>query len=261
MVSYGLRTQDGLNRYDGYNIKIYKNDPEDNSSLPNNQVQSISIDKDGNFLLGTLSGLAIFDRVSETFSLVYVDSSDVTSTANNVSKVFEDSKGRIWIGTGRGIYQFNLEKKKFTLAKIKNNDNTIPTDGTVFSFMETSANEIYAGYLFGGLIKYNETLNLFEIIEGKIEQQNPLNRNLIFNTFEDKTGKLWICTNNGLFTYDPHSKSLEEIKLFKAETFDNNNSTVTDIYQDENGYLWITTAQQGIFRYNLRTNTFNKLER
>ncbi len=255
-----IGTQDGLNRYDGYNFKIYKNDPEDNSSLPNNQVQSISIDKDGNFLLGTLSGLSIFDRVSGTFSLHYPDSNDATSISNNITKIFEDSQGRIWIGTGRGLYLFNLEKKKFSLTEIKNNENTIPTDGTVFSIMETTANEIYAGYLFGGLIKYNETLNLFELIEGKSEKKDPLKGNLIFNTFEDKTGKLWICTNFGLFTYDPHSSLFEEIKLFKSESFENNNSTVTDIYQDESGYLWITTAQQGIFRYNLRANTFNKLD-
>ncbi|MCB0742828.1 MAG: SpoIIE family protein phosphatase [Ignavibacteriae bacterium] len=255
-----IATQDGLNRYDGYDIKIYKNDPENKSSLPNNEVHSLILDEDDNFLVGTLSGLSIFDRVSETFSLYYVDSNDVTSTANNVTKIFEDSKGRIWIGTGKGIYQFNIEKKKFTLAKIKNMDNTIPTDGTVFSIMETSANEIYAGYLFNGLIKYNETLDLFEIIEAKLQDQNPLDRNLIFSTFEDKTGKLWLCTGEGLFTYDPRSKSLEEIKLFKIESYDNNNSTVTDIYQDENSYLWITTAQKGIFRYNLRNNTFNTLD-
>ena len=255
-----IATQDGLNRYDGYNIKIYKNDPEDNTSLPNNQVQSISIDKDGNFLLGTLTGLAVFDRVSETFSLVHVDSSDLTSTANNVIKVFKDSRGRFWIATGRGLYQFDIEKKKFTLAKIKNNDKTIPTDGTVFSIMETAANEIYAGYLFGGLIKHNESLNLFELIEAKSEKQNPLDRNLIFNTFEDKTGKLWLCTNAGLFTFDPHSKSLDEIKLFEEESIDNNNSTVTDIYQDESGFLWISTGRQGMFRYNLSSNTFNKLD-
>ena len=154
-----IATQDGLNRYDGYNLKIYKNDPEDSSSLPNNQVQTLSIDKDGNLLLGTLSGLSIFDRVSEAFTQVYIDSNDITLPSNNVIKIFEDSKNRIWIGTGRGIYQFDIEKKKFSLAKIKNNDNTTPTDGTVFSIMETAANEIYAGYLFSGLIKYNETIN------------------------------------------------------------------------------------------------------
>ena len=251
-----IATQDGLNRFDGYNFTIYKNDPENPNSLPNNQVQALLIDKNENFIVGTQSGLSIFDRVSGSFTTYYADSNDITSQANNFAEVFEDSKGRIWSGTNRGLYLFNVEEKTLTLAKIKNNENTIPTDGPIFSIMESAAGELIAGYLFHGLIKYNESINLFERITTELENKNPLLNNLIFNNYEDKTGKLWLCTNNGLFTYDPSLATISEIKLFKLETFNNNNSAVTNIYPDENGYLWISTAFHGIYKYDLRTNKF-----
>ncbi|MCB9211283.1 MAG: SpoIIE family protein phosphatase [Ignavibacteriales bacterium] len=254
-----IATQDGLNRYDGYSFKIYKNDLEDNHSLPNNQVQTVLFDKDENFLIGTQSGFSIFDRVSESFTNLLVDSTNITPPSNNVSKIFQDSKGRIWLGTGAGIYLFNSDKMSFTLMSLKNNDKSIRTDGTVFSINESTSGQIYAGFLFSGLIKFNEEEQLFEKIIFDSKNEDLFKGNLIFSLFEDKTGKMWICSNNGLFTYDPNTSAFEKIKLFESEVTLYNTSTVTDIFQDVNGYLWITTASQGIYRYNLRTNKITQL--
>ena len=53
-------TDDGLNRFDGYEIKIYRNDPTDSSSIANNIVWSLFEDKDGCLWIGTKGG--ILDR-------------------------------------------------------------------------------------------------------------------------------------------------------------------------------------------------------
>ncbi len=261
-----IATLDGLNRYDGYNIKIFKNDPEDNSTLPNNHVQTLLIDKQDNLLVGSQVGLSIYDRTSETFTTLVPGSNDLTNQANNINrvmKIFEDSKGRIWVGAGTGIYLFNLEEKKFKLTFIKNEDKKVPTFGGGWygwSMLETSSHEIYSESYDLGLIKYNESSKLFEKIELDQINQKYLIGNSIINIFEDKTGKLWLCTSNGLFTYDPHSTSFAKIKLFESEVVENSNYSVTDIYHDENGFLWITTANQGIFRYNLRNNNIVRLD-
>jgi hypothetical protein len=49
-------TQDGLNRYDGYNFKVYKTNPEDPTSLSDNWVESLFEDKDGYIWIGTYQG-------------------------------------------------------------------------------------------------------------------------------------------------------------------------------------------------------------
>ena len=264
-----IATLDGLNRYDGYNIKIFKNDPEDNNTLPNNHVQTLFIDKQDNLLVGSQSGLSIYDRTSETFTTLLPVSNDLTSQANNtnnpnrVLKIFEDSKGRIWVGAGTGIYLFNLKEKKFRLTFIKNEDKKVPTLGGGWyglSMLETSSHEIYSESYDFGLIKYNESSKLFEKIEFDQINQKYLIGNSIINVFEDKTGKLWLCTSNGLFTYDPHSTSFEKMKLFESEVVENSNYMVTDIYPDENGFLWITTANKGIIRFNLRNNNVVQLD-
>ena len=58
-------TQDGLNRFDGYNFKIFKNNSEDSTTLSDNWIYSITEDTSGNLWIGTSGGgLNMFDRNS-----------------------------------------------------------------------------------------------------------------------------------------------------------------------------------------------------
>src|SRR5512135_3509324 len=51
-----IGTQDGLNRYDGYNFKVYKHDPDNPKSISYNSILSIAEDRDGYLWIGTWGG-------------------------------------------------------------------------------------------------------------------------------------------------------------------------------------------------------------
>lgn len=68
-----IGTLDGLNRYDGYDIKVYKNVPGDSTSLPYNVIRSVSEDTDGNLLVGTIDNFSIYNRVTDSFISMRVD--------------------------------------------------------------------------------------------------------------------------------------------------------------------------------------------
>ena len=63
-------TQDGLNRYDGYEFKIYKNDPDDIQSLSNDWVTSIVEESDGTLWIGTLGAVSYTHLTLPTILLV-----------------------------------------------------------------------------------------------------------------------------------------------------------------------------------------------
>ena len=74
-----IATSDGLDRYDGYNFKVFRNIPGDPGSLPSNYARSLMIDKNGTLWVGTGGGLCKYDRDSETFENFLPDSTNSAS--------------------------------------------------------------------------------------------------------------------------------------------------------------------------------------
>lgn len=78
-------TNDGLNRYDGYKVTVYRNDPKVATSLPDNMVSGIAEDEHENFWVATRNkGLFLFDKKTEQFHSVQLKGlqSNVTLTMN-----------------------------------------------------------------------------------------------------------------------------------------------------------------------------------
>jgi ligand-binding sensor domain-containing protein len=94
-------TADGLNRYDGYDFKVYKNIVGDSTSLPNNYITTICEDSKGALWVGSLGGgLSKLDRNSDKFTIYRHNDKNRFSLSNdNINKILEDSRGNLWIGT------------------------------------------------------------------------------------------------------------------------------------------------------------------
>lgn len=87
-------TKDGLNRYDGYTYKVYRNDPANIFSLADNIVLQIFEDSRGYLWVSSTRGLQVFDPVSETFSSVPITIDGKPGVAP--VKMAEDKSGNIW---------------------------------------------------------------------------------------------------------------------------------------------------------------------
>src|SRR5215211_1332762 len=93
-------TQDGLNRYDGYNFKIYKPDPDVPNSLSDRWITSLVEDKDGYLWIGTANGLDLFERTTGNFKhYIYSPSQQEGISGKSITALYEDSRGRFWVGT------------------------------------------------------------------------------------------------------------------------------------------------------------------
>ena len=93
-------TQDGLNRYDGYNFKIFKNNPGDSSSLTNNFIFSIIEDQSGILYIETQGGdFHQYNPRSESFQIINKDQIDFEKAkVSTVGALLYESNGIKWIG-------------------------------------------------------------------------------------------------------------------------------------------------------------------
>ena len=98
-------TFDGLNRYDGYNFKIFRHDPEDNRSISNNNIYPVIEDNRGILWIGTLwGGLNKYDPITDTFTHYKHEPGNPESISNNsVLALVEDNDGNLWVGTEQGL--------------------------------------------------------------------------------------------------------------------------------------------------------------
>ena len=108
-------TSNGLNRYDGYRFKTYKNDPQQPDSLSDNNLRVIYADRHGELWVGTRnSGLNRFRRAEESFERYRHDPADPRSLSHDaVLAVVADHADRLWVGTEDGLNLLRAEDGTF----------------------------------------------------------------------------------------------------------------------------------------------------
>ena len=108
-------TNNGLNRYDGYNVVAYRHDPTDPHSLSGNFVEDLYEDRSGTLWVATRSGLNAFDRRTERFTRYRHDPANPRSLSHNtVIAIYEDRSGVLWLGTAGGFNRFDRATETFT---------------------------------------------------------------------------------------------------------------------------------------------------
>src|SRR6266705_373714 len=91
-------TQYGLNRFDGYNFKVFVHDPGNPTSLSGVFISALFKDRDGVLWVGCDQFLNKFDRTTETFARYPVPF---------VTHISQDTAGLLWLATGAGLYSLD----------------------------------------------------------------------------------------------------------------------------------------------------------
>jgi ligand-binding sensor domain-containing protein/signal transduction histidine kinase len=272
-----IATEDGLNRYDGYNFYNYGNDKEDSTSLPNNYVRTVIQDKDGNIWAGTNNGLGVLTlledpknkRPKEGFINYFNDPNDSLSLSNNeIRCMYQDKFGVIWVGTSKGLntvimdsdsmnYSDDLGKVKFKHSAF----NSVFSEATSKSFIsaitEDGNGNLWFGTMGKGLMVFNRQTGQLVSYKSNSSDPGTIGSNFIIRLFTDHAGRVWVGTYaGGLNRFDNTTKSFIRYLNEPGNPNSISENRIYGLADDQNGNLWVGTFSGGINKLNLKTNLF-----
>jgi ligand-binding sensor domain-containing protein/serine phosphatase RsbU (regulator of sigma subunit) len=250
-----LGTQDGLNRFDGYDFQVFKNDPMDPKSLNYNWVLALAEAADGTLLVQTLNFPDVwnrFDRLTETFSQVPRDS--VSLAGARVSSVFQgyvDRDGIKWSRKGSGgLTRLDTRTKEITLFKHDPANPNCLIDNKVYSVAGDQKGNIWITTA-GGLDRYDPASGIFRHYRHDPKNPSSLSNNWVWPVLVDNAGTVWVGGyEGGLNKYDPKTDSFVRFSHNESNPRSLNDNAIKSLYQDRSGVVWIGTGDVGVDRFH-----------
>jgi signal transduction histidine kinase/ligand-binding sensor domain-containing protein len=246
-----LGTEDGLVKYDGYELTIYRHDATDAHSLGDNHIQTIYEDRAGVLWVGTGSGLERFDHSNGQFT--HYD------MYGGVISIFEGESGTFWVGAPDALFAFDQDIGEFTRARM----------GAVTSINQDQTGALWFGTRERGLDRYDpDDGALWEarydidlITHYDAYDPGSLSSNVILAVYEDEAGELWIGTHGGgLNRFDPRSEQFTYYQNSPNDPLSLSHDVVTSIAADQWGALWIGTYGGGLNRLDRATGQFTRYQ-
>ena len=229
-------TKDGLCRFDGYDMKVFRSSALTPLRLSSNDIQCITEDNDQKIWVGTYEGINIIDKKNFTIKQL----NNIYVRKDWINSILTDSKGYIWIGTStNGVVRINPVTGKFIRYSNDKNSSLKLRSNNVTNIYEDHAGRIWISLWKNGLSFINQNLKQIHHISRIGVNDNP------FRIFQDKEGLLWICTwGDGIYTMQVHSNSEMSIKpiVLSKKSEKKVDDIVYSIAQDDKyGYIWIVT--------------------
>ena len=251
-------TNDGLSRYDGYNLKNYT--PKNNFLYVLKLLQT----DDGLIWCASTNGLYCFDPVNERF--IRVKDSEGESTElilkNRVTGLVKGADNALWLSTNKGLYHIsNISREQLQTGPIKikiyQKENTsIPTNLLTSLHMDTTEDILWIGSSDAFLISFDLKTNKFTKIS-LVVNSNEKGAITNINTIFEKENALWIGTmGGGIVKLNKTSLALEVIQR-KASGNSISHDDIYSIQSDNSGNLWAGTWN-GIDRIALSNTSLNK---
>ena len=259
-----ISTQDGVNRYDGYEFKHFRHNPADINSLSDYAVNHIFEDSKGIFWISTREGLNQFNPLTEKFIHYKMSKDDPNSlSAQRVNRCVEDSSGNIWIATRNGLNRFNQETGIFEKYFNDASDPKSISSNVITTLLSDSKGNLWIG-TDRGLNKYDFKSNSFQTFFAESNNPNSLPSNVITALFEDSKGILWIGTIGGLSKLISLNQKSFEVKNYlhnPGDKFSLSHNSITVIDEDSKGNLWIGTYGGGLNIFNPLSEKFETFRR
>ncbi|MCE5332168.1 MAG: response regulator [Bacteroidales bacterium] len=255
-----IGTNFGLNRYDGYHVKVYKSIKNDTTSLIYNSISEIQEDRMGNLWIKSNPNYVVYDVRTEKFirnlSLI-LSPLGINFTPTLVQ--IDHRKNYYFYHSGDGVYKYDVTSKKLRRFKQSSDPNTL-SSGTINS-IRVEQDFFWVLFQSGLLERFNEKTNTVDF-RNQYVMDKAKGSTIGKSLFLDSNGCPWVfpgISDKGILYYDMTKSRWIFFGNDKKEfngPFDQfiSSNFVRDVAQDQNGRIWIATDHGGINIFDKKTN-------
>lgn len=235
-----IGTDNGLNRFDGSNFKIYHNNPADTTTISKGKILKIDQDKDGILWFVTDGGgLNSFNPITEKV-MRFFDKDEHRQLHWSYMKDLIIQDDTIWVASWGGLIQFNrlnYQTRVFTwnstLGKMRNED--------VKSMSLDKRGLLWLGTTYGVSVLNTKTMNFVDV--NVVEKYNAENNSDVRTLYLDSSGNLWIGKIGSLLCLNLTQNTIHNYTLDQEETTSNIINSITEDYEN---HIWVGT-ENGVF--------------
>jgi ligand-binding sensor domain-containing protein len=251
-----IGTEDGLNKYDGYEFTVYRPVQDNKFSISNPRILSIAEDNSGNLWIGTNGGgLNKYDRNMGRFYTYLPKSKDSLSIAGTIVYcIMSYSNNELWIGTENGPSLFNINTNRFTDPELLSLSISHLSGIPVRSFV-SDKNAVWIGTAQGLFLFDTEKKTLERFVNIPFDNRS-LPGNNVTTLLIDNSHHLWVGTETGIARMDKSTNFFERFDLSNLAGKSNTANNIKTLLQDDEGNIWIGTFGDGLDILSLQTGNF-----
>ena len=232
-----IGTLDGLNKFNGTDVKIYKPDRDNSNSICHQGVKSIVEDKNGNLWFGTRHGLSLYKPKEDRFYNFKKVGDCENCLAGRVITTMLLDEEQIWLGTNAGLSVIDINLHEIRSWWHDENTDVVELLFAIRHIIKTDDDRLLMAS-DEGLIIYDPGLDKFTYFD----TDDGLRTTGLGNVFHDSNGRYWLASDrDGIYHIEgdlDHPTFILHPELFPENS---TNKTVYTFAERENGELWIGT--------------------
>ncbi|MEM6647785.1 MAG: two-component regulator propeller domain-containing protein [Bacteroidota bacterium] len=254
-----IGTDQGLNRYDGRQVKVFRHDPADSTSLDFNNVMDLHLDAQGRLWASTHSGvLHRYHPETESFTRYPLPRIDGTGT---VVEIHESQDGSFWLGTWqRGLIHFHPERGVLAHYRSDPDDPTTIGHPVVKEVLENPDGTLWLA-TYAGLNHFDPQTGRATRYPIPSQPDRPETgyANAAWEVHRDRMGNLWVGTFGGLYRFAPETETFVAYLPEPGSPKAPSRHEVHRIIEDHEGHLWIG-YDEGLDRFDPKAGLFERMQ-
>ncbi len=254
-------SQSGLSRFDGYRVVVYKNIEGDATSLTDNWVGVLHVDRDGQLWVGTDNGLDRFDSASQTFIHYRAQGKGKRGNGSrHINAILDDGAQGFWIATADGLQHFDRASGAFRSWHHQADNPESLVDNEIKSLALDAEGRLWIGTVTGlDMLAPGQADRAGSArFEHFMIDPSPASKyNLIHALMVDREQNLWIGTRAGAERWRLGAKGQPPVlrqRLGPQQGF--SALRVASLYQDVEGTVWLGSNADGLLRWQRKSDTF-----